>query len=96
MAALRRLAKTCNFGQNLETALHDQFVCGLCDKKCQRELLRVQELTADVALQKATAAEEQCETLQLQQVPVITAVVNWAITLLTASLRMQHVIHADI
>ena len=57
MAALRRLAKTCNFGQYLETALRDQFVCGLCDEKCQQELLSVQELTANVALQKATAAE---------------------------------------
>ena len=36
MAALRRLAKTCNFGQYLETALRDQFVCGLRDEKCQQ------------------------------------------------------------
>ena len=57
MAALRRLAKTCNFEQYLETALCDQFVCGLRDKKCQQELLSVQDLTAAVALQKATAAE---------------------------------------
>ena len=35
MAELRRLAKTCNFGQYLETALRDQFVCGLQDEKCQ-------------------------------------------------------------
>jgi len=56
MAALRRLAKTCNFGQYLETALQDQFVCGPHDEKCQRELLSVQELTADVALQKANSS----------------------------------------
>ena len=41
MAALRRLAKTCNFGQYLDSALRDQFVCGLRDEKCQRELLSV-------------------------------------------------------
>lgn len=57
MAALRRLAKTCNFGQYLETALRDQFVCGLHDEKCQQELLSIQALTAEIALQKATAAE---------------------------------------
>ena len=57
MAALRCLAKTCNFGQYLETALCDQFVCGLRDEKCQQELLSIQDLTAAVALQKATAAD---------------------------------------
>ena len=34
MATLRHLAKTCNFGQYLETALCDQFVCGLRDETC--------------------------------------------------------------
>ena len=57
MAELRRLAKTCNFGKYLETALRDQSVCGLWDEKCQRELLSIQNLTAAIALQKATAAE---------------------------------------
>ena len=57
MAALRCHAKMCNFGQYLETALRDQFVCGLRDEKCQQELLSVQDLTAAIALQKATAAE---------------------------------------
>ena len=57
MAELRCLAKTCNFGQYLETALRDQFVCGLRDEKCQQELLSIQDLTAAIALQKATAAE---------------------------------------
>ena len=39
MTELRRLAKTCNFGNYLESAIRDQFVCGLCDLKTQRELL---------------------------------------------------------
>ena len=67
MAALRRLAKTCNFGQYLETALRDQFVCGLRDEKCQRELLSIQDLTATIALQKATAAEAICKETQTMQ-----------------------------
>ena len=56
-AELRRLAKTCNFGNYLDTAIHDQFVCGLKDKKCQQELLGIPELTANIALQNAAAAE---------------------------------------
>ena len=39
VAELRRLAKTCNFGGYLETAIRDQFGCGLRDLKCQKELL---------------------------------------------------------
>ena len=35
MSELRGLAKTCNFAAYLETALRDQFVCGLGDVKCQ-------------------------------------------------------------
>ena len=41
----------------MDTALHDQFVCGLNDRKCQRELLTIQDLTLQTAIQKATAAE---------------------------------------
>ena len=45
IAELRRLAKTCNFGDYLNTAIRDQFVCGLRDVKCQKELLCVTDLT---------------------------------------------------
>ena len=48
---LKRLAKTCNFGNYFDTTIRDQFVCGLRDKKCQQELLGISELTADIALQ---------------------------------------------
>ena len=34
MSELRTLAKQCNFGKYLKTALQDQFVCGLKDSKC--------------------------------------------------------------
>ena len=57
IAALRWLAKTCNFGQYLDTALRDQLVCDLNDHKCQRELLSTQGLTLQTAIQKATTAE---------------------------------------
>ena len=39
VAELRRLTKTCNFGNYLDTAIHDQFVCGLRDKKCQQQFV---------------------------------------------------------
>ena len=36
IAELRRLAKTHNFGNYLDTPICDQFVSGLWDKKCQQ------------------------------------------------------------
>lgn len=45
-------------GQYLETAaIRDQFVCGLRDSKCQKDLLCEAELNAERAVQRARAAE---------------------------------------
>ena len=57
MVNLRHLVKTCNFGQYLGTTLRDQLVYGLPDRKCQRDLLSVSDLTLATALQKTTAAK---------------------------------------
>jgi len=57
VANLRHLAKTCNFGQYLDTTLRDQLVYRLPDRKCQRDLLSVSDLTLVTALQKTTAAK---------------------------------------
>lgn len=57
LAELRKLAKTCNFGGYLETALRDQLVCGLRDQKTQKELLCIPDLTIAGATDKARAAE---------------------------------------
>ena len=46
-----------DFGDYLESAIRDQFVCGLRDSTTQWELLCVPDLTALVALHKARAAE---------------------------------------
>ena len=59
-AELRHLDKMCNFGQYLDAAIRDHFVCGLHDKKYQQELLGIPDLTVVIALQKATAAEVVC------------------------------------
>eukprot|EP00731_Ephydatia_muelleri_P021182 Em0013g909a len=65
---LRALAKTCNFGNYLEIALRDQFVCGLQDSRIQRELLCVRDLTLEQALDKARSIEIVLkETASLQQ-----------------------------
>ena len=57
MSELRKLAKSCNFAKYLNTALHDQFVCGLRDSHVQQELLSVKNLTVAQALEKAQAME---------------------------------------
>eukprot|EP00731_Ephydatia_muelleri_P005994 Em0003g242a len=68
MSQLRALAKTCNFGNYLEIALRDQFVCGLQDSRIQRELLCVRDLTLEQALDKARSIEIVLkETASLQQ-----------------------------
>ena len=57
LAELRKLAKHCNFGNYLDTALRDQLVCGLRDRKTQRELLCTPNLTLAMASEKARATE---------------------------------------
>ena len=56
-AGLRKLGSTCNFGSYLETALRDQFVCGLSDSKCQQDLLCSSDLSLASAVQAAKARE---------------------------------------
>ena len=56
-AGLRKLGSTCNFGAYLETALRDQFVCGLSDSKCQQDLLCSSDLSLTSAVQAAKARE---------------------------------------
>ena len=57
MSELRKLAKSCNFNNYLNTALCDQFVCGLRYARIQQELLSIKDLTVTHALEKAQAME---------------------------------------
>ena len=51
-------------------AIRDQFVCGLRDSKCQKELLCREGLTADAALQSARATEVVAqEAKAMQELP---------------------------
>ena len=40
MSGLKQLASTCNFAGYLDTALRDQFVCGIRDQRMQRDRTR--------------------------------------------------------
>ena len=70
-ATIRELSKTCSYGNFLEEAVRDKFVCGLKDVKIQRRLLAETKLTAEKALKLATA----WELAHLEQEPVRSAAV---------------------
>ena len=57
MVELRRLAKTCHFGQFLNDALRDQLVCGLIATNTQKRPLSEANLTAERALEISQAME---------------------------------------
>lgn len=54
---LRRLARTCTFGDFLEQALRDRLVCGMTNSSIQKKLLAERDLTLQRAVDIATAAE---------------------------------------
>ena len=57
LSELRRLAKDCEFGEYLQTALRDQLVCGLNSEALQRKVLAEADLTLERALQISQAFE---------------------------------------
>ena len=79
MAELRKLAKTCNFG-NLDTTLRDQLVCGLKDPRIQRELLCVQKRTVAQALERARAMEAVAKEVKPLQFEGGNTEADWAPT----------------
>ena len=54
---LRRLARTCNFGDFLEQAIRDRLVCGMINSSTQKKLLAEKDLSLQRAVDIATAAE---------------------------------------
>lgn len=56
-ASLRKLAIRCEFGDFLEEALRDRFVCGLREETIQKRLLSEQDLTNAKAIDTAKAME---------------------------------------
>ena len=57
LSELRRLAKDCEFGKYLQTALSEQLVCGLNSEALQRKVLAEADLTLERALQISQAFE---------------------------------------
>ena len=57
MIELRKLARSCDFGDFLDQALRDRFVCGLSNANTQRRLLSEKDLTLKRAVAIATAME---------------------------------------
>ena len=56
-ASLRKLASQCSFGDSLEEALRDRFVCGLRHEAIQRRLLSEADLTYAKAMEIASGME---------------------------------------
>ena len=57
VAELRKLTTNCDFGDYLEEALRDRFVCGLRSETTQKQLLTKAELTLQRAVEVAQAIE---------------------------------------
>lgn len=73
---LRRLARTCNFGQAENEMIRDRIVIGTANKRLQTKLLDTPQLTYESAIQKARAieaTEEQTTNLNdAKNVDVVT------------------------
>ena len=58
VVALRKLAGSCDFGQFLDDALRDRFVCGLKHEYIQKHLLSQKDLTLKKAVDLAQGLEQ--------------------------------------
>ena len=54
---LKKLVETCEFGGYREETIRDWFMCGLKERTIQSKLLAVADLTLQLAVEKACAAE---------------------------------------
>ena len=57
VAALRKLSTFCDFGDQLDNALHDRLVCGVHSEALQKVLLSTKDLTFKAAMEKALSME---------------------------------------
>ena len=76
IAELKSLARNCSFGDHLEEALRDQFVCGMRAMSVQKILLREADLTFKKAIETALSAEAaERHTTQLLHQPEVNKIV---------------------
>ena len=64
VSELRSIAKSCNFGDTLETMLRDRIVCGINDAVIQCRLLSEKNLTFKTALELAQSMESAAKNLK--------------------------------
>ena len=57
VAALRKVAEFCNYGDSLSEMLRDRLVCGITDTSVQKRLLAEKDLTLDKAVSLAQSVE---------------------------------------
>ena len=69
VSELRSLAKSCNFGDTLETMLRDRIVCGINDPIIQRRLLSEKALTFKSAMELAQGMESAAKNVRELNVP---------------------------
>ena len=74
VAKLKRLAATCEFGQYLNDALRDRFVCGLLHEGMQKHLLSEPDLTFTRAVEIAqgiAAAEKNIQDFRRKEITMV-------------------------
>ena len=69
VSELRSIAKSCNFGDTLETMLRDRIVCGINDSIIQRRLLAEKGLSFKTALELAQGMESAAKNVRELNVP---------------------------
>ena len=69
VSELRSIAKSCNFGDTLETMLRDRIVCRINDTIIQRCLLSEKELSFKTALELAQGMESAAKNVRELTVP---------------------------
>lgn len=69
VAALRKLAVDCNFGNVLDRMLRDRLVCGLRDEALQRNLLAEPNLKLQIVIERATSSEASLRNVMVIRQP---------------------------
>jgi len=74
VAALRQIAKYCEYGETLNMMLRDHLVCGINHQATQKRLLAEKNLTLEKALEIALAIEAADNDVKQLHKPATTAV----------------------
>ena len=94
VAELRRFARHCNFGTNLDDCLRDRLVCGLSNTHIIKKLLVEKDLNLSKAIQLATASETAArDAMELGKTPLPASVHKLAPTSSRRSSTMSQFAH---